>query len=63
MLVCVIYIQLFSVLLLAGLRVVGLYIMTIVDTSTVLNLEEEENIKYSAIIAPYMYNGARPCST
>ena len=52
MLVCVIYIQLFSVLLLAGLRVVGLYIMTIVDTSTVLNLEEEENIKYSAHHSP-----------
>ena len=34
--------------------------MTIVDTSTV----EEENMKNSAHhIAPYMYDGARPCST
>ena len=33
--------------------------ITIVDTSTVLNLEEEGNMK---IIAPYMYDGAHPCS-
>ena len=52
--------------MMAGLRVVGLPIMqmTIVDTSTVLNLEEEgEHETILPIIAPYMYDGARPCST
>ena len=48
-------IQLFSILLLEGLCSA---LLTIVDTSTVLNLEEEN----MPIIGPYMYNDACPCS-